>query len=534
MENAEIEKIRNLLIEKIGMSKDYECGNYTGDHAIWNDKEFNLRDIGDLESIDISPEIFQNIYENYIDDIIEVIKRNSYMKVHAIMDKGDMSEFNEDRIKAEFKSFMNGEMKLNSRNKITIKTFLELINTYNIEDLLNENETVKKELQNGVFDLIKDEPDAFSKEDREKINKLDWKKEDVDNYYNLPLLYERLTSIKEKGNIDNSEMLNLCGMAKYLLETGIPMKDEKISFGKKEKTKSDFYSRLMSNIYENYEIINREDIVRSLYSSKGDVNIEKYDDIPDNMLLHYYGMKNDDLKCIFIGTIINRERLKNGEEILKVLEKDEKGKPIEYRYPELEEKYKDKIKEANIDDCVNELKPDVTFNITEEDIENGLGYRLEVLKGTQLACTTKSREKILESEYYLDFAIGFGNNIQPQNIILACDRNADSNLGIEHIPCKNKFKELSKTYDEIQSSKEDIREILLDRKNLKPEYFVCMYDREKIEQDEDEQCKRVHDEAIKKELKKAKELGLDIIMIDRTKIREERQKNEMENGEYSI
>ena len=34
------------------------------------------------------------------------------------------------------------------------------------------------------------------------------------------------------------------------------MKDEKINFGEKQKDKSDFFSRLMKNIYENYEIIN--------------------------------------------------------------------------------------------------------------------------------------------------------------------------------------------------------------------------------------------------------------------------------------
>lgn len=534
MEKIELQKIRNILISKLGLPNNYECGNYIGDHNVWEEKEFESNDIGDLENINISPEIFENIYDKYVDDIIKVIERNPYMKVYAIMDKGDMSEFNENTIKNEFKNFMAGNMKLNSRTKITLKTFVELLNTYDIEDLLNENETVRKELKNGVFDLVKNQPDALSKKDREKINKLDWNKEDVDNYYNLPLLYERFKNIKEKGNIDNSEMLNLCGLTKYLIENGVPTSEEKISFGKREKTKSKFYSRLMSNIYENYEIINRQDIVSSLYSSKGNMNIEKFDDIPDNMLLHYYDPKTAKLlKMHFTNVIINRERLKNGEEILPVENKNAKGKNIPIRHEIFEEKYKDKIKEANLDDCVNELKPDITFNITDEDIEKRLGtYRLDALKGTQLACTTKSKNQILETEYNVEFAVGFGNNIQPQNIMLACDRNADSNLGVENIPCKNKFKELSKTYDEIQTSTEERKEILLDRKNLKAEYLLCVYDREGIEQDKT--WNEYYYELIENELEKAKELGLNVIMVDRTKIIEERQKNEIKNGEYCI
>jgi predicted transposase YbfD/YdcC len=79
------------------------------------------------------------------------------------MNGQEMSEFNELKIKEDFTGFMSSNNKLNSRNKIVLKTFIELLDTYSLSDLLEENSKVKKELENGVFDLVKNNADALSK-----------------------------------------------------------------------------------------------------------------------------------------------------------------------------------------------------------------------------------------------------------------------------------------------------------------------------------------------------------------------------------
>lgn len=38
--------------------------------------------------------------------------------------------------------------------------------------------------------------------------------------------------------------------------------------------------------------------------------------------------------------------------------------------------------------------------------------------------------------YSLKFAVGFGADLDYNNILLSCDKNADSNLGKESIPYK--------------------------------------------------------------------------------------------------
>lgn len=238
----------------------------------------------------------------------------------------------------------------------------------------------------------------------------------------------------------------------------------------------------MQNIYDEFEILNREDIIKNLYCDSGDSAIKK-EEVPENMLLHFYEYNlKEFLKSNFTNTVINRIRLANNEEILPTSPiRLANRKTVLPKYTDLEEKYKEQIENENLDECVNELIPNKTFNITEKDIKNNLGYRLDVLKSKQLACTTIKKDKIFEDNSVLRFAVGFGKSLNKENILLSCTKNADSNLGLDNIPYKNKFLELSNTFNEVQESNEERKEILLNRENLKVDYLLCVYNQKEIE-----------------------------------------------------
>ncbi len=525
------EKIREIL-SKIGINEDYICENNVGDHGVYDSKNFKLDEVKFVEDIDIDKEKFYDIYSKYIVDVINVIKRNPYMRVYVTADSDNISKvFDNQNVQAKFKNFLKGGDNLDGSNKIVLKTFLDLLRCYSVDDLINNNDTIKKELENGVFDIIKENRNAFSEEDRKNINCSNWKVEDVWNYYNLNTLKERLNMLKDGNKIEYSKISNMLGITEYLIESKVPDENEAyISSNMKEVKKSEFNAKLMKDIYNDFEIINRKDIVAGLYNHRGSKKIEKYDDIPDNMLLHFYSKNFPKLlENNFKNVIVNRELVKEGKKTVDVIPINRREIPV---YPKLYKKYQGQIIDSNIKECINELIPEKTFEITNEDINNKYGYRLDVLKNgsKQLACTTATKDDMI---YSLKFAVGFGADLDYNNILLSCDKNADSNLGIENIPYKNKFKELSMTMNEISQSNYERKEILLSRTNLKPSYLVCSYDLEELKESGKFSEAEIN-KIIGTEVNEAKKLGIDIIQIDSQKIRENMQHEKMSKSESEV
>lgn len=220
------EKIREIL-SKIGINEDYICENNVGDHGVYDSKNFKLDEVKFVEDIDIDKEKFYDIYSKYIVDVINVIKRNPYMRVYVTADSDNISKvFDNQNVQAKFKNFLKGGDNLDGSNKIVLKTFLDLLRCYSVDDLINNNDTIKKELENGVFDIIKENRNAFSEEDRKNINCSNWKVEDVWNYYNLNTLKERLNMLKDGNKIEYSKISNMLGITEYLIESKVPDENE--------------------------------------------------------------------------------------------------------------------------------------------------------------------------------------------------------------------------------------------------------------------------------------------------------------------
>ena len=177
-------------MSKIGINEDYICENNVGDHGVYDSKNFKLDEVKFVEDIDIDKEKFYDIYSKYIVDVINVIKRNPYMRVYVTADSDNISKvFDNQNVQAKFKNFLKGGDNLDGSNKIVLKTFLDLLRCYSVDDLINNNDTIKKELENGVFDIIKENRNAFSEEDRKNINCSNWKVSDS-------IIYNRLEMYK--------------------------------------------------------------------------------------------------------------------------------------------------------------------------------------------------------------------------------------------------------------------------------------------------------------------------------------------------
>ena len=86
------------------------------------------------------------------------------------------------------------------------------------------------------------------------------------------------------------------------------------------------------------------------------------------------------------------------------------------------------------------------------------------------------------------------------------------------------------TMHEISQSNSERKEILLSRINLKPSYFVCSYDLEKLKESGKFSEAEIN-KIIEAEVNEAKKLGIDIIQIDNQKIRENMQHEKMLKSE---
>ena len=148
------EKIREIL-SKIGINEDYICENNVGDHGVYDSKNFKLDEVKFVEDIDIDKEKFYDIYSKYIVDVINVIKRNPYMRVYVTADSDNISKaFDNQNVQAKFKNFLKGGDNLDGSNKIVLKTFLDLLRCYSVDDLINNNDTIKKELIKRMDNII--------------------------------------------------------------------------------------------------------------------------------------------------------------------------------------------------------------------------------------------------------------------------------------------------------------------------------------------------------------------------------------------
>lgn len=502
--------LRDVLNNKFGIKKDYDFEGRIGDHNLLNSLDLSIEDISIIAQKDILPEQFEMVSEKYIKDILQVIKRNPNLNLYFIYD--DVHDSNDEKLIENYRDFLNGKTSLNFQNKIILKEMINLLSTYSMKELLNKDERAKKELNSGLYDYIKMPDPKFSPKEREKINNITdiWEKGDIANYKNLRLLFKRYSDIYRNGNIKDDKLISNIQEIKYALENGVP-----------EKEGAKALKDNMQNWYNYYEKSNKKDIVKSIFMPSTNGSIKSRKDMPNSFLLHFYN-PNGPMDMAFKLTAINRCRVANGEEPIVINNVRDLffNEYIINKVKEEQERFSSYIKEEKIDDCVNELIPSKVFKFKDTDIKLP---RQEVFEATekQLACYLINGESLLnlsdnEKNFFsgngnVAFAVGFSqNNLDPENIMLSCTQNANSNVGIDNIPCEDKFVELQKDYTEISKVQNKRTEILLKRENVKSDYLLILKSNEIDKQEE---------ELIEKQIEEAEKLNLKVITIDMPEIK---------------
>ena len=507
---------REILNKKLGIPLNYRFEGKIGDNGIYNSKEFNLDFVRLLEDVDITEQEFETIYNMYSLDISEVIGRNSALKVYSL---DNSIVYNpEITMKAGFE-FMSGKVELTSESKIAVQEMILLLKTYGKDKLLSKDEKVKKELKSGLYDYIKATKELITPNQREKLYQLAdvWNKNDFANYTNLELLKQRYEYILKKRQCkDISKVKELIIKVNSIINSEIPNIQETIEIDGEPVLKAVELSNSMKLIYNDFEKYNREDIIASIYNPNNDQTIEKEEDVPNNMLVHFYN-PSENIRTLFETVLINRAKTKLGEQPIKMFSEHFKDEYIIER-----KRFEKEILESEIDNYINELLPGESFEILEGDQGH---RRLDAIKssGKQLATFLASKKniiEILEKNQRLAcgpvaYAVGFSKDtISEDHIILTCNENANSNISKENIPCDDTFISLSHTYDELINSPSQRTEVLLSRKfedkKIEAGYFLCVYDKKKLEEPRNEYSK---DEMLQ-QINIAKNLNLKCILVD--------------------
>ena len=501
--------IRERLNKRLGIDKSYDFEGRIGDHGICSSRDFDVKMLDNLDKINVTPDEFKKISDNWLSDIIHMIKQNPDLNVYFEYKQEKTSD--EELIK-NYNDFLDGKEILNMENKIILQEMSNLMLTYDIPALLNKDERIENEIKSGLYDFIKQPTPRLSSFEREKIYCLKdiWNRQDIENYSNLELLLKRYESLL-RYNKDNKKL------SKIILKLR-----DKVKQGEKSLDRGIKLKREMEKFYSYYDRVNKDSIVNLVYSPNISRNIERKSDVPESLLLHFYN-PDVNLEKIFDLVAVNRCRVSNGEEpiiaenMFDLFRNEDIDKKLNYD----KERFKDYLESIDVKSLAEELLPGKTFEFKDDDIKVP---RQEVLEtaSKQLACYLINKESVLEFLEHnrnlssgsgnVAFAVGFSKKvINGDNIILSCDENANSNIGYKNIPCKNRFASLSKTYDELMKVKNKRTEVLLNRDGISADYLFVL--RGKITEHEKE--------LIERETAKAKSFGLKVLTCDIEEINKE-------------
>jgi hypothetical protein len=526
---------REIMNKKIGLGMEYTCTNQTND-GVCNSVDMTYDDVSFLEDYDINPLQFNKIYGIYKDEIMKVLERNNDLKIYTLLDKnGDLYpvlKFDAERTKTAFETFYNNvnvkedeKAPLREDSKIVLIEMLNLLKTYSKDELLSIEKEIKLEIDCGVYDFVKASKKDITQEEKAKLLDISdtWKKDEIQNYKNLPLLKKRYTDILSDSSGDNREkILSNIARIDLLIKDGIPSKDE--IDNNLKITKSMNVANDMSRLYEDFEYDNRVDILKGVYSPMSNAVIDDEEHL-QNILVHFFDYSTvDHMKKMLTQPY--------KENIIDGIHDRLKADGIGMDKKKIEEEYASEIDEkmTYLDDMSDELNPGLSVPISYSDVSRGRFDCVAASQG-QLASFYANKEDILnldrrfKSPDGVACAVGFDStSVNPENIALTTDKNAFSNFGIPNIPCNNKFLQLSKTKKELLDHDSERTEVLLKRDTgtsmIKGSYLLCICDREL----QDTEVKEKLNEYTKIAAKK----GLKCVVIDTDTINRKREEKKKE------
>lgn len=427
-------------------AKSLLLGNVTNHYTIFTDYD-NLK-INNIDNFKLKQDnkvIIDNI-RNYL---YEYVMSDNSIKNRFLIDnecrydytidlkEEDVLKYFDEIVNNKCLTSLQGSSKeiYNHINSLIFKVF----NCYPKDDLLNNFSFVKYDLQDiknkDILDVRRENYFRLKNltiDEKNKINNLDELKEKLKGIGNKQstLLLERIKKLSRKEIIDN-----------------------------------------INDIYIEFEMINRENIIENLYQPKNSVVINDFKDLRIQ-LLH-----------IFIRTPDNLlEKIKNDLKLKIINDRIDKNNKSSFLTQEEELVYQKRLKllEKEFDQTIVNYSFSSNHSIYSDP--NGfINYKADT--------ENQISAGIYSAKYFLDnfkpmIGVGFNRDgLESEAIVLSSSRHITSNTGLNNLELNDEFLDTSATLDEMIKN-DGKGEVVLFRRNIdydtKASYiFVAITDYEK-------------------------------------------------------
>lgn len=491
--------LSNNIQDNLKYNGFYKCSLLLGNYLGFYDSSFF-----ECNHIDIKPEFISNFNNSNFDKTFEILKNyffeyivnnNEYKNCFLSTDiiKYDFTkELNKEYIDSFFESIIK-KRELDDNNysynrmKVLYDYIIKILGNYSIDDIINNFDFIKKDLNNDNNKSLTERKQEF--EENKNLSDIEIKHiKDVD------MLEKRLKTISNESSKSLLDRLN------------------KIKDNLNENIEE------LNDIYLEYELLLREDIVDKLYVPQSEITIvDNYNDLRPQ-LIHI--LRRDPNK--FRSSL--EEKVKDS--IIK--ERDNKDSSEELtKEEELEFNKRINLIEAELDPTQVNYSFEPMGHYT--DSSGFRAYKSDT--SNQIAASIYSEKYFLKSLSTGLIGIGFNKEgLTPEAIALSSSSYLTTNMGLNNIEYdENKeFDRMSAPYEELKEN-DGNSEIVMFRRNMeydtKASYIFCTIDssNEKRSKDIIEKCREL-----------SKSSKLKIVVYDLYKIRKSYEESLKEQESIQI
>ena len=469
-------------------------GNITGKYVFNN---FYFHSIKDL-NIDAFSKENQELLKDLKSHLSEYVINTNRYKNKFVENIGfsnnssvkDLStDVNETKLLEDFEKILNGneidDPEEDSQKEIILDYLMKTLGTYSSDDIKNNFNFILYDINNNS-------------------------NENLDSRRKKYLLYSNLSN-NQLMKIDESHVL------KQRLQK-INKKESEELLSRLNAIENNFYENIaeLEDIYSDYEILYRKDLIDNLYVPKNDVTIiEDYKDVRPQ-LIHQF--------------LRNPKKFRNME-IQKIKEKIISERRNGNDSKDLTEYEQKKLNELiyQVDANLNQYKVNYTTD------GKGTSYTGSLIFDTyhsdtsnQISASLLNAEDLLNLPYVGIIGIGFNKEtLTPESIALSSNSYKTTNKGINNLEYNEEyeFEEMSSPYSELLSKKDS--EIVIHRRGIdfdtKASYILAKINSSNSKQTNEimEQIEQVR-----------KNEGLKAVIYDTYKIRESFEKSKQEQQEH--
>ena len=471
----------------------------------------------------VDRQTLQEIYEIYGDEIVSQYNQDVLLKNKSVLVSNGkynigsasgglqdhVTEYTEEDFKEIFNKYLKNEEMTETEKYILMGLIAkesELIEMYSVEHLKNHQEYIKSEIDVGIFNDILTGQKQYTNDERKTIVKLHniWTTVDLNRYNNLGLLKNRLSNLPQTEE-------NLKRIKKVDGILSMPF-DSIVANG-------EMVAKELEDIFLDYEIENRNDIIENVYNpeNQDEIVITDLSQLGTGAMLHFFDINQ------------NFSKFENYVEDLEEKRSKELGK--EFHFSEKEKE--DLLRQYDIKE--NHFITDKSLDIDVIGQVSVFDDRYVTNTSNQLSAMILTPKEILRNSRTRGvLALGFSKKtLSPELIATTSNENIHSNKGIDYVESYNEFRDFSASYQELTSgSSMENTEVVMFRNSfqssLKPSYVMYI-----AQNNLEEEMEKQNINFIKNEMEKVG-LKVPLVIFDRYSIIEKMNKDKEQEVEHEL